>query len=398
MPPKIDLEYLRPLIEASFNRGSSYQVILAEVNQERSSNGEQQISLRKLEKTLSEWSLMRQGSNDLEMYRGMISEAFAEGVKQEHILEYLNQQIENENGNPISLRTLQSRLKDWNLSRHQITVVDDDLIRQIKLYFFNFGISDASILRDLQNLDNITITPWTLYRIRMENGMKRRFRLLEEQRSNDEKGLEFLREEAARSTAILSYGRKSLYTHMRVHGGILFSQNRLYQHYRLAFPEAVAGRRDRKIKQRQNFRCPGPNFLWCLDGYEKLKKFGIQVYACIDAYSRCIIWFYVGRSATTAITTLKQYLRAVRGLQMRPFFTRSDFGIETPLWVAAQGILAEANPATITYQDEEGRIHTYDQGNLLRSYHMYGPSTRNVRIESWWKQLRQGSSDRWIVC
>ena len=82
---------------------------------------------------------------------------------------------------------------------------------------------------------------------------------------------------------------------------------------------------------------------------------------------------------------------------MRPFFTRSDHGIETPLWVAAQATLAQAGPAKITYEDEAGVQHYYHQGNRIKSCHMYGPSTRNVRIESWWRQLRTGASDRWIV-
>lgn len=30
---------------------------------------------------------------------------------------------------------------------------------------------------------------------------------------------------------------------------------------------------------------PGPNYLWSLDGYDKLKAYEIQVYACIDAHS-----------------------------------------------------------------------------------------------------------------
>jgi hypothetical protein len=28
---------------------------------------------------------------------------------------------------------------------------------------------------------------------------------------------------------------------------------------------------------------------------------------------------------------------------------------------------------------------------------MYGSSTRNIRIESWWRVLRVGGTDRWIV-
>ena len=34
----------------------------------------------------------------------------------------------------------------------------------------------------------------------------------------------------------------------------------------------------------------GPNFLWHLDGYDKLKQFGFAIHGCIDGFSRFIIW------------------------------------------------------------------------------------------------------------
>jgi hypothetical protein len=51
-----------------------------------------------------------------------------------------------------------------------------------------------------------------------------------------------------------------------------------------------------KKKCRDNYVVPGPNWLWCLDGYDKLVRFGFEVYGCIDAYSRKITWFFVGSS------------------------------------------------------------------------------------------------------
>jgi hypothetical protein len=87
------------------------------------------------------------------------------------------------------------------------------------------------------------------------------------------------------------------------------------------------------------------------------------------------------------MSTLKQYLQAVQRPQMRPFYTRSDHGTETPLWAAAQASLAKAGPKKLKYTDEDGISHYYEQGDRLDSCHLYGPSTRNVKIESWWRQL-----------
>jgi hypothetical protein len=68
-----------------------------------------------------------------------------------------------------------------------------------------------------------------------------------------------------------------------------------------------------------------------------------------------------------------------------------------PLWAAAQAALAKAGPKRVKYTDEDGNIHCYAQGDRLDSCHLYGSSTRNVRIESWWRQLRRGVTDRWIT-
>ena len=42
----------------------------------------------------------------------------------------------------------------------------------------------------------------------------------------------------------------------------------------------------------------GPDFYWSVDGHKKLsKQFGIEIYVAIDAYSRRLIWIYVGVSS-----------------------------------------------------------------------------------------------------
>jgi hypothetical protein len=37
-----------------------------------------------------------------------------------------------------------------------------------------------------------------------------------------------------------------------------------------------------------NYVVPGPDWLWCLDDCDKLTRFGIEIYACVNAYCRKI--------------------------------------------------------------------------------------------------------------
>ena len=51
-------------------------------------------------------------------------------------------------------------------------------------------------------------------------------------------------------------------------------------------PEGVQ-RRSRHRLQMQQYHTKGPNFIWKLDGYDKLKPYGFCIHGCIDGYS---IW------------------------------------------------------------------------------------------------------------
>ena len=50
-------------------------------------------------------------------------------------------------------------------------------------------------------------------------------------------------------------------------------------------PEGVNLRRSRTIRRR-TYHSPGPNFVWHVDGYDKIKPYGFPVHGCIDGYSR----------------------------------------------------------------------------------------------------------------
>lgn len=57
-------------------------------------------------------------------------------------------------------------------------------------------------------------------------------------------------------------------------------------------------------QHRASWTAPGPDFIWSIDAYDKLKTWGFEIYASIDAYSRMIVWFYVRISAGTSRNVL----------------------------------------------------------------------------------------------
>ena len=54
--------------------------------------------------------------------------------------------------------------------------------------------------------------------------------------------------------------------------------------------------RGRQTLRRRLFYSQGPNWVWRLDGYDKLKSYGFEIHGCIDGYSRRVLWLSVIRS------------------------------------------------------------------------------------------------------
>jgi hypothetical protein len=113
----------------------------------------------------------------------------------------------------------------------------------------------------------------------------------------------------------------------------------------------------------------------------KLASYGIEIYAAIDAYSRYIIWVYVGISSHTVVSVLRQFLDVVQVTEKTPRFVRSDRGTETILLAEAHHKLQQSTNPEISIQE----------------CYLYGTSTANQRIEAWWLQLTKGLLWRWKV-
>ena len=134
-------------------------------------------------------------------------------------------------------------------------------------------------------------------------------------------------------------------------------------------------------RHRGAYIVPGPNYLWSVDRYCKLQYWGIEIYTAIDAYSRYIVWIYIGVSNQTAVSIAQQYLQTVKTQNLLPQVIHTDRGVETPLMAAAHYQLVEKTQPGIEFN------------KCFR----YGTSTANQRIEAWWGQLTKSSIYRWRV-
>ena len=142
-------------------------------------------------------------------------------------------------------------------------------------------------------------------------------------------------------------------------------------------PVGVEQRRARRLRRRI-YRCPGPNAIWHIDGYDKLAPFGFGISGCIDGYSRRIIYLQVSSSNHDPSLIAGYYMKTVEQLRGCPRMVWTDCGTENGVIAALQQV----------FHDDANNQQTYG--------HRYVASTSNQRIEAWWSQFRKSRSEWWI--
>ena len=88
-------------------------------------------------------------------------------------------------------------------------------------------------------------------------------------------------------------------------------------------PQNVDKRRRRRLRRRK-CHSPCPNFVWNVDGHDKLKPYGISIHRCIDGYSRLIIWLEVAASNKVP----EHYLDAIKQMEGKLKIVKAVNGTE----------------------------------------------------------------------
>ena len=289
----------------------------------------------------------------------------------------------------IAAKTLQRRRVEWGVSR-KAAPPSAELVAQIDTEFHTTTADDQTIARTL-NTRGFATTPRQVQTIRLANSWRRRA-------DTDEQIMEQRQETFARVEQALaegttrSYGREFMHTNLRVQHGYRARQDDIRDALAIYDPQGTAARKPGlKRKRRGEFIVPGPDWLWSIDGHDKFRNYGIEIYGAIDAYSRRVIWIYVGNSNRTQVSVARQYLSALRRYNRCPAFFRSDRGKEVLM-------LADAHYSFYTeYKRGEGATEEELETLPLRGCYMFGTSTANIKIESFWRRLIGTQTAPWIV-
>lgn len=144
-------------------------------------------------------------------------------------------------------------------------------------------------------------------------------------------------------------------------------------------PESVQLRFARRLRRRKYVNL-GPNYLWHMDAYDKLKSFGFAIHGAIDGYSRKIMCLKVGSTNNDPKVIGYYFIEAVKRQSLLPRCIRADRGTENIVVAGLQRYF---------------RRH-FNNVNNNDKYFLFSPPTQNQRIESWWSILKQMWSTWWI--
>ena len=250
----------------------------------------------------------------------------------------------------------------------QQAVERNDLVEE----YFKLGFAYTEILLFLQCLHDIRLSIRQLKRILRVRGLKRRGN-----QENQMNVITAIESELNGSGSCVGY--RQMHQRMQVKYGFAVARETVRIILKVLDPNGVETRSRRRLRRRE-YRGRGPNFIWHIDGYDKLKPYGFSVHAAIDGYSRRILWLEVSPTNKDPTYIARYFLDCIRQLGGVPRVVRADRGTENVNVCAIQRFL---------------RADSEDSFAGEKSF-MYGTSTSNQRIESWWSQLRKSNSDWWM--
>lgn len=155
--------------------------------------------------------------------------------------------------------------------------------------YFSLGLQQKEILQFLRLLHGINISHRTLKRILSKFNLYRR-----KDYSSLEDVTKFIEDKLNTSGQLHGYR----WMHLRcLQNNLVVTQQVVRELLSVLDSEGVASRRKKRLRRRQ-YQNKGPNYLWHIDSYDKLKPYGICINGCIDGFSRHIIWLKAGMTSS----------------------------------------------------------------------------------------------------
>lgn len=239
----------------------------------------------------------------------------------------------------------------------------DEEMELIEQYFHR-GFEYQTILSFLQKYHGISMSLSTLKSRLKQQGLKR---------VNPNYDIQVVRETIRKELdgPGCSGGYRAMWHALRLEG-IQVPRRIVAQLLKELDPEGCQLRRARRLRRR-SYHSPGPNHVWHVDGYDKLKPYGLPIHGCIDGWSRKIMWLQVSRTNNSPHVPATLFLDCVRNFGGCPIKLRTDCGTENGVMAAMQCYMRDSVDA-----------------------HKYGTSPANQRIEAWWSYLRKNRTNWWM--
>lgn len=238
-------------------------------------------------------------------------------------------------------------------------------------HYFNLGLKHRDIISVLFERHQISISVRHLIRILHRNGLYRK--------RNDGDILEaasFIDEQQNTSGSL--HGYRWMHEKCKQKGFKIHKED-VRCLLSILNPENVALRQRHRLRRRRYFS-KGPNYIWHMDSYDKLRPFGICINGCIDGFSRKIIWLNAYYTSSNPSLIASYYMESVKELEGCPAVMRADMGTENSVVCELQRYLREDD--TDAFKGDKSFL--------------YGKSCCNQRIECWWGMFRKECSEYWI--
>ena len=161
---------------------------------------------------------------------------------------------------------------------------------------------------------------------------------------------------------------------------IVVPRDTVYDLLKLLDPAGISIRKRKRLRRRE-YVSKGPNYVWHIDSYDKLKPCGIAINGRIDGFSRNVIWLEANTTNSDPRVIADYYIKAVERKSGCPQRVRCDIGTENVHVEQMQKFL---------------RRNHNDELSGDKSF-MYGKSTHNQRIEWFWGALGKNQvSSGWM--
>ena len=237
--------------------------------------------------------------------------------------------------------------------------------------YFSAGFSNQEILAFLSSHDGLEISLRQLHKYLRRLGLFRR-------RSKDDLNNVILKMKREISSSSSCFGYRLMHQKLR-QMGVTTDQETVKLTLKALDPEGVICRSRNRLKRRM-YISTGPNNMWHIDGYDKLKPFGFSIHGRMDGYSRKIIWLKALPSNNGPKIIADIYIKCISKSMIVPKILRADRGSENVLIGGLQR----------SFRREHGDVFSG-----VRSFR-YGSSTANQRIGAWWSILRRSRTNWWI--